>query len=943
MLDTNKPAHNTEAPAPARPLTFAEAMMSTKRSRGGRKDNIKTGDASLLGPISLESLGPSKYTFKRKKKQNKWSPFDLSVAESSSEAGSNSEVGINAGSSRGVSPWPQPSFGSALFPSSPQRSTSTLAVVSTTRSDGADKLKDQLIEEADLELKKSRQSHRTTAQNSVVFLGEEVQDQVKHQLFGKLSIDLNSAGSHYQSSTQNKCNLGGREANNNGKCRFIEETNLAFHKLGTSCQTLTKTFPKVAVPLSLPVLHDAVADLVLTRLGHNCAVDTLEAGTSDPEFTKYRAQAAMASIAEAFGGKAPNAGENLFDYVEWSPDLPSASAPDSPELAEAVNTPQVPRAYTTVGSIINPNAVPQFTAPNRIQREGAGRRPLMSFTQSRHSIPNRHQDTSFFHPRDPLPLLKMQDSMHYAQQLSNSPVRLFPAQQPIPSHSSRSHMSCQQMILTNDEIKVLKRMERPQMVAGNIAISPASSNQPQRSFSSMILSENTQLADHLSTPEAVINSSDLTFSTLLSTDPVEDGQRQSTALSGLEKMRTIQHLAKFDNPMQELARSRLSALSVSNVLSRSVANPDGLSASLSSKAETVSHKITAARRGMLDRGYQSPPLGFGHPSSHENPLAGACVTSIYGAAPSTRSLGVPQPLTAGPPGQRQHLTSGTSKMITSFTEPRQLESDMNVCTAYDGYWQKGTVDRALQLHLPIDSHPTMPAIPNLLGQDLKTGSLIPAISHQSRDPVFDCETVGSRLVDSLPVSAVLKYYPHGLPHGMTGQFTSLPGAKMMKMAFQKFATADEKKATRRREMNDWFYAGQQDYGKTTTDHINDMAYREDVRRGGMLGPSRTPPKKVIEKQPITEQEMKVMTTADATKPLIDMMFRTLLAYADETFDTESRRHLSGFVMVPEFLIDHSDVGNVSFFGEDWGVPPKHVAGCSRPRRILDPASTIYKQ
>ena len=970
LLLKSNPATNPETTT--RPLTFAEATMSTKRGRGGRKDSIKGADASLAGPMSLESLGPFKYTFKKKKKKhNKWSPLDLLVADSASEAGSISEVGT--GSSRAASPNPQSASDFASFPSSPQRSASTLVVPSSSP---ADDREGQFIDDADQNHKDIGESHQTPTQNTYEFAAREAkgneirpliysgvglsdtditcqsptqnnfefaapttQEEVASQLT-HLGLNSSGVGSIYRTPTLSTFEFAAGE--DKGRGHLLEEGDLCPHNPGETHKTPTQHNFDFTAPVSTSNPHTAIADLLLRRLEHECTLDPVETTTSDTEATKDRTQAAMASIAEAFvANKTPKAGDDLFDSVEWDPDLPSAAAPDSPELVETNIAAPQPRAYTTVGSIVNPNAVPQFTAPNRIQREGAGRRSLMMFMPSRPSMPSRdYESSSNFHHRDLLPPLSMQDSMHYAQQLSQSPVRPFQAQQPTSPHSSRSNMSRKQLSLTKDEVKVLKKMGGPRMVSGNISGFPTSRNCPRKSLSSTISSENKHLLGQLSPPKIFTTNQDLTLPTHLPRDSIDDGQRRNSALSGLEKMHTIQRLAKFDNPMQEVARSRLSALSVTNVLGRTVANPNGLSTSSLAIAESISRKLTAAKQGELDRGYQFPP-GFGTISSTQgNPLFGAYGTSTLEPAPSVRSLGVPQPLTAGPPGQRQYLTSSANKLNTSFTQSRQLGGDMNVSTPYADHWQNSSVDPTNQVYLPsIDQQAS--TLLNPLAQDFGMESLISAPSHQPREPVFEGETVGSRLVDSLPISAVSKYYPRGIPYSMPGQFTALSDDMKVKMGSQNPLSAEEKTAAKRKALDDWFYGGQREYGKDTTDHINDMAHREDLRRGGTFGPIGAPPKKIIQKTPITLEEMNGMTTAEASKPLVDALFSTLLAYADETSDSESRRHLSGFQKPADFLIDDSEKGNESFFGEDWGVPPKRVGGTSRFQFSFPRASTVH--
>lgn len=842
--------------SPTRPRTFAEATMSRPRGRGGRKDSLKDGDATLSCPMSLESLGPFKYTLKKKKKANKWSPFDLGAADSASEVGSISEV--DAASSRAVSPNPQTTLGSASFASAPQKflSTPSIPALSPPKNKG----KGRMIEE---------------------------------------ETDINDIGETYQTPTQSS----------------FEFTPLAPAALDSS--TDTGSF--------------------LDSISFNFSPDEVESDrsdTSDTQSTKDRTEAAMASIAEAFGaGKLPKVGEDAFDSVEWDPNLPSASAPDSPEIVPVA--PQ-PVAYTTVGSIVK-NAAPSFTAPNRIQREGAGRRPLVPYTQNRPLMPIRRQDSSYFHPRDPPPSLNMQSSMHYTQQLIQCPILFHQSQQPASSHSSPSTVSLRQLSLSEDEQKVLKRVGDPQMVSGNISGSPSTRNPSNKLFTGTTSCDN-KLTTETSLPKP-FNNQDVGLQALLISDLFgEDGQRRSTNLSGLEKMQTIQRLAKFENPMQELARSRLSALSVTNCLGRTVANPNGLSTALSSP-EPTSRKVPP---GELDRGYQFPPPGFGSSSTSQTTHLLRSYSDLTFQMPTTRTSGVPQPLTAGPPGQRQSLGVGTTKAITTLNESQKFGGEVTTpSTTYTEYIrhkasqaqlynpslnQQNSTNQLLQNLNMVTSQPTAPA-------------------QQERNAAFEGEIVGSRLVDSLPVSAISQYYPYGLPSSMDGKYKPLSYEMMVKMGqipgICGPVTAEEKAAGREEELKEWFYEGQQKSSKTIDDHINDMEERERKRHPSPFGAIGTLEKKTlpVEKKLISPEEMNDMTIAEATAPLLDAAFGTLLGYADQT--SESRARLSGWEKSPDWLIDSSGKGNMSFFGEDWGPPPNRVSGTRRYQSTFHNPGTTH--
>jgi hypothetical protein len=159
---------------------------------------------------------------------------------------------------------------------------------------------------------------------------------------------------------------------------------------------------------------------------------------------------------------------------------------------------------------------------------------------------------------------------------------------------------------------------------------------------------------------------------------------------------------------------------------------------------------------------------------------------------------------------------------------------------------------------------------------------------------------------------------------MTGKYTPLPYEIQEKMRqIPHDGSLEVEKAKKEKELNDWFYSGQRRYAMSAEDHMTEL--EERLRTANPFGTIGPPSKKVsapVEKDPLSIDDLKKMSTAEAAPPLLDGVFGTLLAYADKSSD--SRRVLSKFVQSPEWQIDDSEKGNVSFFGEDWGPPPKRT-------------------
>jgi hypothetical protein len=190
------------------------------------------------------------------------------------------------------------------------------------------------------------------------------------------------------------------------------------------------------------------------------------AEVSDTESTKDRTKEVMSQLSMAFGGitHAP-IGKDAFDSVEWDPELPTAGGAESPE---PIAVKLQPIAYTTVGSLVDPNAKPQFSAPNRIQREGAVRQPLLSIMNA-----SQRPYDSFYQNRGPPPPLSMANSMAYAQNIAKSPVHVSSTQNLTPpetsSQSSRMDRNYQLPKLTEKEVDVLKKMQLAQLNSNSIS------------------------------------------------------------------------------------------------------------------------------------------------------------------------------------------------------------------------------------------------------------------------------------------------------------------------------------------------------------------------------------------------------------------------------------------------------------------------------------------
>jgi hypothetical protein len=577
-------------------------------------------------------------------------------------------------------------------------------------------------------------------------------------------------------------------------------------------------------------------------------------------------------------------GEDTFDPLEWTSafDLPSAVSPD--HSPEPVPIKPKPVAYTTVGSVVNPNVVPQFTAPNRIQREGANRRPLHQLLgPPRQYEPLTQPRTQ---PAQPLPSLNMASSMLYTQQIARSPNRV------TPSSSSTASTTCRSPLLTisnmpgplakHEELALMRNLllHELQDSSANATDSTGSPTVSKKHTSSVTL------------PTRGI----YTVKELI--DEHNRSNSVPSSVQGLEKMQTLQRLAKFDNPMQELARTRLAEFSLLKSQSGSTSPSCSFQEMLPQNQIGLSKmSTTTSNAGELDLGYRFPPPGLGLPSTSRSGSSRA-----HSTAPSARP-GYPEPLTAGPPGQRQF----PSQPYASHGELWGLEYGSQPNNSYaDGTtvspWGNGN---------GYSYHP--PAQPAFFQ------------AHSGH--------VNSKIVDTLDPAAAAKYYPQGFPADMTGYYQPMSEetARFMEGGPTSLLPKAVKDARRDAATENLIFEGGRRYGQMGADdyytELLDLKSYNDVKKENPFGAIGPPKKKqfpTVETKPITDEEIKKKPVSELIGPILESSWGTLASYRS-TDCPGSYNQLSKFTTSPDCHIDAEEEGNKSYFGEDWGKPVKKSA------------------
>lgn len=810
LLHLSTPA--TSPAPPSRPLTFAEATMSAGQGNAAgdsRKD--ENGESTLSGPMSLETLGTFRYTYKKKKKGSKWAPLNLAAVDNASEVDDSSELGDSsrAGSPNLLTFARPPTYPISVF---------------------------------------NNHQNTTTPHKSV---GGVLDDR------SYLDTD--------PTPTQERFDLAARELD--------------------GCESDGQ--------------------------------DTASWDNSDTQSTRDRTEAAMSQITRSFSEESAVNGADAFDSLNWDSDMAMAPAPD--QSPEPVTSHPKPITYTTVGSRVDPDAVHQFTAPNRIQREGPGRRSLMTLMQTR-----QHHD--YYQTRSTAPSVNIQSTIQYGQHASQTsgPFGYSHTATPASARSSRSGQLSHTIQLTEQEKQRLGRREgsgAPQMFSGNIVGSP---NAPTHSSK---FSNTTHFSDPGNPGQAAFNFD----------QPQEEDVSRFNSLQGhihgLEKMQTLQRLAKFENPMQHLARSRLSEFSAakSQSVGLSPNNPTAaLEALLRGKSASATTSTTGLPKsppkpGELNLGYQFPSPRFNSSATLQtNPLYGAYSASTQPSQdyrPTHRST-YPQPLTAGPPGHRQYHGSG--KPGTSYLEQLLLNdvqasavstSEVIRSDPYSATAAQSRYFTSTQSTVPLEQIFTSQ-------QNISQVDSLRLTEYAARD--------WTRAKDTLSVAQSSKYYPRGFPGDRSAEYVPVTYYNQRVMGQIPhdpiMLSEDERNAKKVSDLDEWFYSGQRRWGSTIIEHITEL---EEVRKRqsrcpyGPIGP----PPKVNKDTTCTMEELYKMTPDLIAAPLLSAAFASLLAYAQD--GPTSRKRLSNMAPSDEFFIDSSEKGNESFYGEDWGAPPKKTGPSSR--------------
>jgi hypothetical protein len=197
----------------------------------------------------------------------------------------------------------------------------------------------------------------------------------------------------------------------------------------------------------------------------------------------------------------------------------------------------------------------------------------------------------------------------------------------------------------------------------------------------------------------------------------------------------------------------------------------------------------------------------------------------------------------------------------------------------------------------------------------------PWLPNRQLNPFTSVPTEHSKIKNTLPLSEVEKYYPHGFPPDMMGDYTytRLPAAEHQKnigVIGQPHMTEEDIK---RKQQDQWWYSGVRKVNRTIDENLRHL---EQIHSANPKPPASPPPTTDMKKLSI--KDLQEMSEPDVAKPILGAVFGTMLGYADQNLGPNNKSSMSKFTPAAPWQIDNSEKGNQSFFGEDWGPPPKRL-------------------
>jgi hypothetical protein len=438
-----------------------------------------------------------------------------------------------------------------------------------------------------------------------------------------------------------------------------------------------------------------------------------------------------------------------------------------------------------------------------------------------------------------------------------------------------------------------------------------------------------------------------------SNDAESDSSQE--ALVSQFKVKTLRSLASYPNPTQkaalkvlEKARGPIVAANVQDA--DRVATPSSLSYASSGPARAAAGSTTHLLPTQSNLTSTRMPASAAESTKSNDRLRRglttqrdqdqkAGITSALGQqrlatyTPLATGPGVPQPLTAGPPGQRQYRPSTLEPLIRALqgVNPRtQHHSDSLVHTQNrDALAALGAQRLSTATETETRVSPFRSAADSLNNVFSARSSRESATDHYAAAHQQPDMCIG----DTLTAEEVRQYYPRGMPADYAGVTSTIPFNWTDKYPLHRETAkpfSPEEMAARNVKINNEWYAGTNLLGKSLRDvqvdadcrafEVTVGAIGEERKQSSTRRASRIKGRMVYPHLPV--EEASATLESRHAEPLLLMAYGSLLSYV--TDNTKST--MSGFQDVDASLIDSSEAGRQSYFD------PKKERKVARPRR-----------
>ncbi|RYP82522.1 hypothetical protein DL769_001628 [Monosporascus sp. CRB-8-3] len=522
---------------------------------------------------------------------------------------------------------------------------------------------------------------------------------------------------------------------------------------------------------------------------------------------------------------------------------------------------QPSQIYTTVGSVYNPQAAQPLQPPARRGR-------TIKWP------PTPHSESTHSHlPKPTLNALPYRTNISHMSQSSPTTLNSFHHYSPLRQNFDRAVSPCgspapHHLLSQDSDIHLRTSMALPNMSRGN---SPGA---------------------------ATAVGSDKHDDTNIYSDYDEDVE----GVEHLKQMsvKTLTNLASYLNPMQKAAQKLLSrarpiaAATPTYTQARQPPlyhQPSGVmgeqrSLPLSSLRHTRSDPVAAASlrpERFDDNGYPNrpfgPPPGFRAPPQKNT--IGPGIQARRAPAPSAsmlRGAGVPQPLTAGPPGQRHYRTSALESTVGAMQNGLRRTPGLDD----DGLMPNPYNEKIHRGHLVYsgDGEPSPAFGSERASSRQKVLGLDRAVMLETAAMGLDKprgQTKSKILADTLGVEEVDKWYPGGIPTEFNYDTMVVPEdwTRDYPLDNTHERRRVESLATHMDGTIRHFYSGADMSNRTIAEAIEEKNRRVLKRTLGVIGGEMSKTKGKIEKPKIAVEDAIEIPAHEHVKPLLSMALQTL--------------------------------------------------------------------